>query len=82
MVMGAFSSIVFNLTMSPSLGSMTPWIAILVGGVVGILFSLIHAVATVSLHAEPYHKRYSDQSDGTSFRCFLDQSMVWERSNR
>lgn len=38
MVMGAFSSIVFNLTMSPSLGSMTPWIAILVGGVVGILF--------------------------------------------
>ena len=52
MVMGAFSSIVFNLTMSPSLGSMTPWIAILVGGVVGILFSLIHAVATVSLRAD------------------------------
>ena len=52
MVMGAFSSIVFNLTMSPSLGSMTPWIAILVGGVLGILFSLIHAVATVSLRAD------------------------------
>ena len=52
MVMGAFSAVVFNLTMSPELGAMTPWIAILVGGVVGVLFSLLHAVATVSLRAD------------------------------
>ena len=51
MVMGAFSAVVFNLTMSPTLGDMTPWIAILVGGIVGVLFSLLHAVATVSLRA-------------------------------
>ena len=52
MVMGAFSAVVFNLTMSPTLGDMTPWIAILVGGIVGVLFSLLHAVATVSLRAD------------------------------
>lgn len=46
MVMGAFSGIVFNLEFAETLGKATPWIAVLVGGVVGLLFSLIHAVAT------------------------------------
>lgn len=52
MVMGAFSGIVFNLTFSDVLGNATPWIATLVGGLVGILFSLIHAVATVNFRAD------------------------------
>lgn len=51
MVMGAFSSIVFNLAFSEQLGSWTPWIALLVGGGIGVIFSLIHAVATVNLRA-------------------------------
>ncbi|OFI50272.1 sugar ABC transporter permease [Floricoccus tropicus] len=51
MVMGAFSSIVFNLTFASQLGKATPWIACLVGGAIGILFSLIHALASVSLRA-------------------------------
>ncbi|MDR0885129.1 MAG: ABC transporter permease [Clostridiales Family XIII bacterium] len=52
MVMGAFGAIVFNLTFAPALGSMTPWIASLVGGLVGIVFSAIHALATVTLRAD------------------------------
>lgn len=48
MVMGAFSSIVFNLFMSKYYGKATPWIGLLVGGFVGLLFSLIHAVATIN----------------------------------
>ena len=52
MVMGAFSSVVFNLTFASTFGSATPWIACLVGGGVGMLFSLLHAVATINLRAD------------------------------
>lgn len=52
MVMGAFSSVVFNLTFSDQFGSLTPWLACIVGGVVGLLFSIIHAVATINLRAD------------------------------
>lgn len=52
MVMGAFSAVVFNLSMADQLGAWTPWVAILVGGGVGVLFSLLHAVATISFRAD------------------------------
>ena len=52
MVMGAFAGVVFNLTFAEVFGKATPWVAILVGGLVGILFSLIHAVATVHFRAD------------------------------
>lgn len=52
MVMGAFASIVFNLTFAKNFSAMTPWLGLLVGGIVGLLFSLLHAVATVSFHAD------------------------------
>lgn len=52
MVMGAFSSVVFNLTFGPTFGDWTPWLGCLVGAVVGVLFSLLHAVATVNLRAD------------------------------
>ncbi|MGP6140037.1 MULTISPECIES: ABC transporter permease [unclassified Jeotgalibaca] len=52
MVMGAFSSIVFNLSYAGTFGTATPWIGLLVGGIVGVLFSLIHALATVNLRAD------------------------------
>jgi len=51
MVMGAFVGIVFNLTFSDVLGAWTPWIAILVAMVVSAVFSIIHAVASVTFHA-------------------------------
>lgn len=51
MVMGAFSSIVFNLSFASQFGDATPWIGLLVGGVIGVAFSIIHAVATINLRA-------------------------------
>lgn len=52
MVMGAFVGIVFNLTFSDVFGGWTPWISILVAMVISALFSIIHAVASVSLRAD------------------------------
>ena len=52
MVMGAFSSIVFNLTFADSLGAWTPWVALVVAMVVGALFSLLHAVASITFRAD------------------------------
>lgn len=52
MVIGAFVGIVFNLEMADSLGKSVPWIALLVAGLAGLLFSLVHAVATVNLRAD------------------------------
>lgn len=52
MVIGAFSGIIFNLTFADSLGKATPWVAVLVGGLVGLVFSLIHAVATINFRAD------------------------------
>lgn len=52
MVMGAFSSVVFNLTFANTFGDATPWIGCLVGGGVGMLFSLLHAIATINLRAD------------------------------
>ncbi|MFA9413619.1 MULTISPECIES: ABC transporter permease [unclassified Streptococcus] len=52
MVIGAFTGIVFNLEMAENLGKATPWIALLMAGVAGLAFSLIHAVATVNFRAD------------------------------
>ena len=52
MVVGAFASAVFNLQFYEVFGKQTPWIAMLVGGLIGVLFSVIHALATVNLRAD------------------------------
>lgn len=52
MVMGAFVGVVFNLTFADVFGSLTPWISIIVAMFVAALFSVIHAVASVSLRAD------------------------------
>lgn len=51
MVIGAFSSVVFNLTYGGKLGEITPWVCLIVAAIVGALFSLIHAVSTINLRA-------------------------------
>lgn len=51
MVIGAFVGIVFSLTFEDSLGSWTPWIAIVIAAIVGGIFAIIHAVASVSFQA-------------------------------
>src|SRR5690625_2781925 len=52
MVMGAFVGIVFNLTFADVFGGCIPWVSILVAMVISALFSIIHAVASVSLRAD------------------------------
>ena len=52
MTIGAFSAAVFNLYTVEIFGAFTPWIAMLFGGLVGSLFALIHAVATINLRAD------------------------------
>lgn len=52
MVVGAFVGVVFNLTFVDVFGSMTPWISILVAAVVAALFSLLHAVASITFRAD------------------------------
>ena len=52
MVMGAFTGVVFNLTFASSLGGMTIWLSLLAGGLVGLIFSAIHAVATINFRAD------------------------------
>ncbi|MGX9133724.1 ABC transporter permease [Rummeliibacillus sp. JY-2-4R] len=52
MIIGAFSSIVFNLTFANELGGFTPWVGLLVAMAVGTVFSLILAVAAVSFRAD------------------------------
>ena len=52
MVMGAFSGVVFNLEFAEQFGAATPWLSLLVAGLVGGLFSIIHAAATVHFRAD------------------------------
>ncbi|GLF91961.1 putative ABC transporter permease protein YufQ [Bacillus safensis] len=52
MVVGAFSSIIFNLFFADTFGALTPWLGLLAGMAIGGLFSLIHAVATITFRAD------------------------------
>ncbi|AOV08214.1 ABC transporter permease [Sporosarcina ureilytica] len=52
MVMGAFIGILFNLLYADTFGSWTPWIALLVAMVVSAVFSILHAVASISFRAD------------------------------
>ena len=52
MVMGAFVGIVFNLTFADVFGAATPWISIIVAAIVSSIFSLLHAVASVTFRAD------------------------------
>jgi len=52
MVMGAFSSIVFNLTFADTFHGWTPWVSLVVAMVVGALFSVLHAVASITFRAD------------------------------
>ncbi|KON92048.1 ABC transporter permease [Rossellomorea marisflavi] len=52
MVIGAFSSIVFNLAFADTFGAATPWVSLLVGMLAGALISILHAVASISFRAD------------------------------
>ena len=52
MVMGAFVGIVFNLFFADTFGAWTPWVSILAAMLVSAVFSLMHAVASISFRAD------------------------------
>ncbi|SOB93479.1 nucleoside ABC transporter membrane protein [Ureibacillus xyleni] len=52
MIVGAASSIMFNLTFADQFGDATPWIGLIVAMLFGIILSAILAVAAVSLRAD------------------------------
>ncbi|HWO78021.1 MAG TPA: ABC transporter permease [Bacillus sp. (in: firmicutes)] len=52
MIIGAFAAIVFNLTFYDVFGDQTKWIALLVGMAVGGVFSLLHALASITFRAD------------------------------
>lgn len=52
MVIGAFTAIVFNLSFADVLGAWTPWISLLVAMLAGVIFSAIHAVASITFRAD------------------------------
>ena len=52
MVIGAFSGILFNYYTADIFGAATPWISILVAMLVGGIFSLLHAVASITFRAD------------------------------
>lgn len=51
MVMGAFSAIATNILLALVGISYSPWVFVLIAGLVGVIFAFIHAVATVNLRA-------------------------------
>ncbi|MFB6466705.1 ABC transporter permease [Cytobacillus sp. Hz8] len=52
MCFGAFVAIVFNLTFADTFGDATKWIALLVAAILAGIFSLLHAVASISFRAD------------------------------
>lgn len=52
MLVGAFFGATASIFLQDSLGNAAPWIGILVGGIFGMLFSLIHAFAAIHLKAD------------------------------
>ena len=76
MVMGAFTGVVFNLTFAGSLGGMTIWLSLLAGGLVGLIFSAIHAVATINFRADGI------EFVGSCLSRLLGKSHLRKRSNQ
>ena len=52
MVMGAFIGILFNLTFADTFGAWTPWLALLAAMIVSAIFSIMHAVASITFRAD------------------------------
>ena len=52
MVIGAFAGVVFNIEFAETFGKATPFLAVIVGGLAGVVFATIHAVATINFRAD------------------------------
>ena len=74
MVMGAFSGVVFNLEFAEQFGAATPWLSLLVAGLVGGLF--YPRSSNGSFPCRPCCQRYGIELDGASLGCFLGESTL------
>lgn len=52
MVIGAFTAAVTSYMLSNSLGEMSVWVALIAGAVAGLVYSIIHAVASITFKAD------------------------------
>lgn len=52
MVIGAFAGVVFNIEFAGTFGNATPLLAVIVGGLAGVFFAAIHAMATINFRAD------------------------------
>ncbi|WP_442599563.1 ABC transporter permease [Neobacillus sp. D3-1R] len=52
MVIGAFTAIVFNLTFDSVFGAATPWVSLIAAMIAGAIFSVLHAVASITFKAD------------------------------
>lgn len=52
MAIGAFAAASSHVFMEATCGALSPWYALLIGALFGMLFSLIHAYAAISLNAD------------------------------
>lgn len=71
MVFGAFIGIYVNLTFSETLGSATPWLSMLAALIACMLFSIIHAVASISFRADQVVSGVAINLLGLSASLFL-----------
>lgn len=52
MLVGAFFGSTASIFLQDALGAMAPWVGIIIGGLFGLLFSMIHAFAAIHLKAD------------------------------
>lgn len=52
MQVGAFTAIIANLALAETFGGWTPWVAILIASITGLLFSLLLAIFSVTFRAD------------------------------
>ena len=76
MVMGAFSGVVFNLEFAEQFGAATPWLSLLVAGLVGGAFLHHPRSSDGSFPCRPCCQRYGIELDGACLGCFLSESSL------
>ena len=67
----------FNLKYADVFGHATPWVASIVAGLVGIVYSLIHAVATINFRADHVVSGTVLNLIAPAFAVFLMSPYVW-----
>ncbi|SIT67116.1 ABC transporter permease [Edaphobacillus lindanitolerans] len=78
MVMGAFIGIVFNLFFYDTFGNWTPWIALIAAMVVSAVFSLLHAVASITFRADQVVSGVAINMLGLAVALFLTK-MIFDK---